>query len=343
MIGYEGVNTAVGLIDRSARVRLAVSGADRAKFLHNLTTNEVKRLPEGRGCEAFVTSPQGKTLGFVSLLACPGQILLRTDPGGDVLLRPHLEKYGVFDEVSLDDIAGSTFELHLAGPRTEELLQRLGLELPGLADLDHTETVLDGRSVRVVRESPTGRPGMTLLGARGDQDAIRRQIQAAGLDVGLVEVGDEEFEALRIEAGTPVFGRDVSEKNLPQEIGRDDRAISFVKGCYLGQETVARIDAVGHVNQILRGLLLEPGAAAPPAAGSVEVDGKSVGRLTSAAFSPGWNAWIGLAYVRINQMAAGTQVRLSGAGANSVIEVPAVVVDLPAIPPVMPSPTPAAS
>ncbi|MEO6810652.1 MAG: hypothetical protein ABI353_16170, partial [Isosphaeraceae bacterium] len=87
----------VGFIDRSARVRLDVTGPDRAKFLHNLTTNEVKRLPEGQGCEAFVTSPQGKTLGYIQLLADLDRILLRTDPGGLGPVLPHLQKYGPFD------------------------------------------------------------------------------------------------------------------------------------------------------------------------------------------------------------------------------------------------------
>ena len=128
---------------------------------------------------------------------------------------------------------------------------------------------------------------------------------ATGAELGLVEAGPEVFEVLRIEAGTPVFGKDITEKNLPQEIGRDARAINFVKGCYLGQETVARLDALGHVNQILRGLVFEPGALARSPV-HLESEGKNVGVASSCAFSPVRNAPVALVIVRTSQMAPGT-------------------------------------
>ena len=105
-----------GLFDRSDRRRIAITGPDRAKFLHNLLTNDVKRLPVGKGCEAFVTSPQGKTLAFVTVLAGENEILLRTDAAAIDALLPHLQKYGVFDDVTIEDISDTTFEYHLAGP-----------------------------------------------------------------------------------------------------------------------------------------------------------------------------------------------------------------------------------
>src|SRR5579883_201119 len=99
----------VALIDRSDRARVEVAGPDRAKFLHNLTTNEVKRLAAGRGCEAFITSPQGKTIGYVILLAAEERILVRSDPRGMELAMPHFRKYGVFDDVTIDDRGDTTF------------------------------------------------------------------------------------------------------------------------------------------------------------------------------------------------------------------------------------------
>jgi hypothetical protein len=112
------------LFDRSLGARLAISGPDRAKFLHNLLTNEVKRLAVGKGCEAFVTSTQGKTLAFVTVLAGADDILLRTDAGATGGLIPHLTKYGVFDDVVIDDQTASTFEYHVAGPAAEEIVRR---------------------------------------------------------------------------------------------------------------------------------------------------------------------------------------------------------------------------
>src|SRR5919107_1707352 len=126
---YDAVHHAVGLIDRSARVRFAVTGPDRARFLHNLTTNDVKRLPAGRGCEAFVTSLQGKTLGYVTLLVAEDRILLRADPGGLEFLLPHFAKYGALNDVAWEDVSAATGELHLVGPNARALLERSGAPL----------------------------------------------------------------------------------------------------------------------------------------------------------------------------------------------------------------------
>jgi len=312
-----------GLFDRSNRCRLSITGPDRAKFLHNLMTNEVKRLAPGKGCEAFVTSTQGKTLAYVSVLAAEDLILLRTDPGGTEGLVPHLEQYGVFDDVAIEDRSAATFEYHLAGPAAGEIVRRAGGTLPEELDLAHVQTELAGRAVRLIRESPTPLPGLTMIGEAAEAAPVRESLLQHGRDLGLVEAGPEIFEVLRIEAGTPVFGKDVTDKNLPQEIGRDARAINFVKGCYLGQETVARLDALGHVNQILRGLVFEPGSPCPEPGATLEDGGKRVGVVTSAAFSPVWNVPVALAIVRTTNTAPGTRVhmRLPDGGASIVATV----------------------
>ena len=113
--------------------------------------------------------------------------------------------------------------------------------------------------MRLVRESPALPRGVTVIGELAAAASVKERLLELGRDLGLIEADADSFDVLRIEAGTPVFGKEVTDKNLPQEFGRDDRAISFVKGCYLGQETVARIDALGHVNQMLEGTLLRAG------------------------------------------------------------------------------------
>jgi len=321
----DALTNRAGWIDRSDRHRLDVTGPDRAKFLHNLTTNDVKRLAVGRGHEAFVTSPQGKTLGYVSLLAAEDSILVRTDPGGLAGVLPHFQKYGIFDDVTMADAGPRTFEYHLAGPLAGDLLGRLGGELPPRDDLAHRATTLAGRAVRVVRESPTGFAGLTLIGDRADAAPVA----AALTEAGAAPVAPATFEALRIEAGTPAFGRDVMPETLPQEVGRDARAINFVKGCYLGQETVARLDALGHVNKILRGLSLDAGPVPPPGT-PLHFDGKRIGAITSAAFSPRLGRPVALAYVRVAQAAPG--VTLQAMTEDGAI-VATVAVDRPVMPP----------
>jgi folate-binding protein YgfZ len=317
----------LGFADRSDRVRLEITGPDRAKFLHNLTTNEVKRLPVGKGCEAFVTSPQGKTIAYVILLALEDRIWLRTDPDGASLALPHLRKYGVFDDVTIEDISDSTFEFHVAGPLASQLIRDLASDLPDDREYSHIATNIVGQAIQVIRESPTGLSGLTLIGPRASAQGVRTALWNRGRDLGLIELDPRTIDVLRIEAGTPVYGKDVTEKNLPQEIGRDDRAINFVKGCYLGQETVARIDAVGHVNQILCGLRIEPGSLCPEPGWIVTENGKRVGHVTSAAVSPRWNGPVALALVRTSHAGAGTTLRLGPADADPVAV--ATVCDLP--------------
>jgi tRNA-modifying protein YgfZ len=312
-----------GLFDRSLGSRLAISGPDRAKFLHNLLTNEVKRLPVGKGCEAFVTSTQGKTLAIVTVLAGALDILLRTDAGAIAGLIPHLRKYGVFDDVAIDDQSASTFEYHVAGPAAAEIVRSCFGQIPEETDLAHVTADLGGQPVRLIRESPTTLPGMTLIGDVAIARSVKDQLLSVGggLNVrlkpdlrngesGLIDASGDIFEVLRIEAGTPVFGKDITEKNLPQEIGRDARAINFVKGCYLGQETVARIDALGHVNQVLRGLVFDAGSPCPEPGSPLEDGGKQVGVVTSVAFSPIRNAPVALGIVRTSHSSPGSTVHV---------------------------------
>ena len=315
------------LIDRSDRVRIEVSGPDRAKFLHNLTTNEVKRLAAGRGCEAFVTSLQGKTIGYVIILAAEDRILVRSDPGGMELALAHFGKYGMFDDVTIADRSEATFELHLTGAGADEWMRGAGGRVPDDPDYAHVLGELGGRPVRIVRESPAGMPGLSVIGEKGDLATVTAALTAAAGVGHPVELSPSEFEALRIEAGTPVFGKDVTEKNLPQELGRDARAISFVKGCYLGQETVARIDALGHVNQVLKGLSFEPGSECPAPGSALEADGKRVGTVTSAAFSPWRGQPVALGMIRTSHANAGTPLAVATPGAAGPVV--ATVCDLP--------------
>jgi hypothetical protein len=145
-------------------------------------------------------------------------------------------------------------------------------------------------------------------------------VRAALIEAGAVACGDESFEAARVEWGFPLFARDISDKNLPQEVARDPLAISFVKGCYLGQETVARIDALGHVNKTLVGIRFD-GQAIPEPLAALEADGQSVGHVTSAVFSPRMAAPLALGYVRRGNNVAGSRLN-SPVGEAEVVALP---------------------
>ena len=290
----------VVLVDRSNRVRIEVSGPDRAKFLHNLTTNDIKKLTAGKGKEAFVTTPQGKTLGFVTIHADETSMLVRSDPGTEGALLAHLNKYSIFDDVSCTDISDDTFELHAIGDPPIA-----GLDAPAI-ELGMASTAIDDVSVRVIRESPAGAAGFSIIGpAMARLRILERLYGAASTEVR--ELSEAEFEAMRIAAGTPMFGKEITPDNLPQELDRDARAISFVKGCYLGQETVARLDALGHVNKILRRVEFPTLKEAPPPQTECETGGKSAGVITSAAISQAGGV-IALAYLKSAHASPGQSV-----------------------------------
>jgi tRNA-modifying protein YgfZ len=314
-------------VHRPDAVVLQVTGGDRVKFLHNVTTNDIKRLPAGRGCEAFVTSLQGKTLAYVTLLIDEAQILLRTNRAGLASLLPHFEKYGALDDVTWTDRSAETVEYHLAGPiREDDVFWKLRIAFPGSEPCSHLLTELGRAPVRIIREQLTPSPGFTILASSEDESALQSTFTSMGIEA----LDPADFEAERIEAGTPVFGQDITPDNLPQEVGRDAQAISFVKGCYLGQETVARIDALGHVNKLLKGLRMESGDAPVPSAGTPLLhEGKTVGTVTSAAFSSRWQRPVMLAYVRAAQAQAGALLELEMEGRTDH----AIVADLPMIPP----------
>lgn len=302
---------------RAGRLRLRFSGPDRAKTLHNLTTADIKRLQPGHAGEAFVTSPQGKTLAFATIVNLDDSLLLLADEAAGPLLIPHLQKYGGLDDTTFEDVTADTAEVHVAGPRAEDLLRTIGLELPLEGDLAAARSQwLDFRCT-VLRESPLGVPGVTLIGPASAN--VPRELGLRLATVGGAEpLSESAFDSLRIAAGTPVFGRDLTEKNLPQEVGRDDRAISFVKGCYLGQETVARLDALGHVNKILRGLSFDGDGPPPP--GTVLRSGDhDAGWVTSSALSFRDGRPIGLGYVKTAFQAPGTKLEgaVDSAGALS--------------------------
>jgi folate-binding protein YgfZ len=195
------------------------------------------------------------------------------------------------------------------------LLGDCGLPAPA-GRLEHAAASIGGNDVWVRRVDLTGPDGFLIAFRRESLDTVATALIMAGA----IRCGMDVFETCRIEYGTPLYGRDISEENLPQEVDRDALAINFTKGCYLGQETVARIDALGHVNRLLRGVKFA--AKAVPAVGTeVLGGGKSVGSVTSACWSPRLNCPLGLAYLRRGSHEAGTKLEAT-AGVAEVIALP---------------------
>jgi folate-binding protein YgfZ len=318
---YSALNGGVGIVDFSARTQIELSGADRATFLHNLCTNAVRDLPVGKGCEAFILNVKGHTVGHVFVFICPDSIVLETVPRQAEKLLAHFNRYLIREDVQLVDQSKHWAELLLSGPQAEALLANQGLR-PPQERLAHIAGRIAGCQVWLRKIDLAGPVGFLVACPR----ELLSQVQAALVAAGAIPCGEEAFDTARIELGTPLYDRDIGEENLPQEIDRDRLAISFTKGCYLGQETVARIDALGHVNRLLRGVKFG-GEAIPPSGMLLRIDaesstgGKTVGHITSACWSPQLNAPLALVLVHRDSATVGTMLQ-SQLGAAEVVSLP---------------------
>ncbi len=316
---YSALTQAAGLVDFSSRTQIELTGTDRAKFLHNLCTNAVRDLPVGKGCEAFILNVKGHVVGHVFVFICPNSIVLETVPDQAEKLIAHFDRYLIREDVQLSDRSQEWAEFYLAGQQAGALLARLGIE-PVQNRLEHSAGQIAGAQVWLRKVDLTESSGFLIACQRGHLEQLRAALEQAGA----VQCNNEVFETARIEAGTPQYGRDITDENLPQEIDRDRWAISFTKGCYLGQETVARIDALGHVNRVFRGVKFEPSDKIPPVGTALQSDGsgsKAVGRITSACWSPRFNAPLALALVHRESASAGTTLQ-SDFGSAAVVDLP---------------------
>jgi folate-binding protein YgfZ len=300
---YAAVRGAVGCIDRGDLGALAVTGRDRAAFLHALLSNDLKSLGPGRGCRATLLDVHGKVQVVLIALAAEAEILVLTPPD---MARPTLEAldhYLFSEKAYLKDATGDTATLIVAGPEAPALVNRLAGVLPGEMSWAHARAAVAGAEVRLVRGGiETGEREIWLIARAADAADLWRVLTAAGAR----PVGVAAREALRIEAGIAVHGRDVDDSVLLPEIPFDD-LVSYSKGCYVGQEVVVRIRDRGHVNRHLRGLLVE-GAQVPPAGAPVIAGDAEVGRVTSAAWSYGRGRPVALAFVRRQHAEPGTAV-----------------------------------
>jgi len=312
---YEALTGGVGVADFSRRTHIVLTGADRAAFLHNMCTNQIRDLKPGAGCEAFLTNAQGHVLAHVHVLCHDEMLAIETVPDQEPKLLAWLDRYLIREKVELLGQSEPWAELLLAGQNSSEILKSFSIDAPQRL-LDHISSKIGAVSVDVCRVEMTRGGGFLIRCDRESLADVWTQLRAAGA----TQCGATAVEMARIEAGTPYFGPDITDKNLPQEIGRDARAISFVKGCYIGQETVARIDALGHVNRTLTGVSIETNAPPAPETELIAA-GKSVAQVTSSALSPRLGRALALAYVRRGSNTPGTQLE-SPAGAAHVVALP---------------------
>jgi folate-binding protein YgfZ len=275
---------------------IAISGADRIKIANNLCTQDLRSLESGQVCETFVTDVKGRTLSHGLMWGRPDEVWFVSSPGQGERLVPHIDRYIIREDAQVRD-ASSEWHAFLF-LKVEDAMSLL-------------DTVPSPGSIEALSVPWIAGGGLLLVSTQNAESA--QAIEALTAVRGACTLSDctkrDGWERQRIEAFWPWYGVDIDDRNLPQEASIDARAISFKKGCYLGQETVARLDALGQVQKRMVQLVFEsvPNIELPY---TIEADGKEVGRLTSLAATE--QGGVGLAMVRRGHFAAGTWLDIAG-------------------------------
>ncbi|MBM4074810.1 MAG: folate-binding protein YgfZ, partial [Planctomycetes bacterium] len=286
------------------RTQIEMTGEDRVTFLHGFCTSEIKRLKPGDGCETFLTNIKGKVVGHVFVFVTETSLWLDTVPKQSDSIIKHLDRYLIREDVQFVDRSNEFGELYITGPHVASLL--LADDLREKWTCRSRESFGNTYSIR--RVDLFGHPGFLISGTRSWMQAMIQNLTA----VGCVAGSSDLWESLRIAAGFPSYGVDITDDTIAQEVARTSSCISFTKGCYLGQEPIARLDALGHTNRELRRLMIagQESISSGAAVKGVDSDDEA-GVITSVAplaTSNGDRAALGLLRTRFTK--PGTQLRI---------------------------------
>jgi folate-binding protein YgfZ len=310
-------NDGAGLIDLSSRGRIRVSGKEALMFMNGLITNDMKTLEVNRWMPAVFPTVQGRLIAAVRVIRLNDAYLLDTETATHQKVLKTIERFTLAGDFHVTDETGTTVQLSLQGKSATTMAPNvLGVELNDLIRDGATELTWKNSKLTIVSSNHTGIDGYDLIVSNESAEELWSALIAAGAQ----PVGHETLETLRIEAGIARYGRDMDDSNVVTETNLDD-AVSFTKGCYIGQEIIIRIKHRGHVAKKLTGLLLQ--TKSPVEAGTIisSTEGKEIGRVTSSTYSPKLDATLALGYVRYEQLAAGTAVKVG--------EIQGTVHDLP--------------
>ena len=362
---YEALTHAVGLIDLPEVGVLRLRGADRVRFLNAMVTNDVAKLGVGTSCDALLTSTKGRVVAEVVVLARADELVVLVLQGSVQRVFEALDSHIIADDVQLSDMTAEMTVVALEGPKSRETIWRIFPREPLPLEVHKfTENEYQGLRATVLRRSVSGEKGFLVMSSRGDGERLRTYLVQAGVGMDMRVVGRVAWNIRRVEAGLPWYGVDVTEDNFPKEARLDDH-ISYEKGCYMGQEPIARMHYRGHPNWLLVGLTTE-GVGYPvhlddiksllatehdqandavraaasvlsldravgvelfsaEAEPSAEPGTKAAGRVTSAVQSPRLRKPLFLGYVRAKMAEAGTTFR-ANIGSNDAV---LTVIDLP--------------
>ena len=319
-----------GLIDLSSRGRIRVQGTEAVMFLNGLITNDMKTLAENHWMPAAFPNVQGRLIASVRVLRLPEEpgdkkvspaFLIDTEAATHERVLKTIERFTLAGDFRVTDITNETAMISIQGSKAGDVVRQvLGDAAASAQEKQSSVITLDGNELIVIRSDQFGERGFDFIVKAEHAADFWNSLQQAGAQ----PVGFDAVETLRIEAGMPRFGVDMDDTNIVTETGLDE-AVSFTKGCYIGQEIIARIKYRGHVAKKLSGLRLEGNVRVEPGATIKSIENKEIGRITSSAYSPQLEATIALAYLKYDYLAAGTSVTVDGnnrALTGQVVELP---------------------
>ena len=302
MTGYEALRESAALLDLSVRGRILVKGEDRKRLLHAMSTNHIEELTPGRGAFVFFLTAQGRILADAVVLCREDDLLLLLEAETREKVYQHIDRYIIADDVTLHDATAELCEVGVEGPGAADWLRAQGAPIP---EEPFSWEAWEGAVV--ARVSATGLPGWRIIASAERREALLSLLPAAT---------EAEIEIVRLEHGHPRYGKDISVANLVQETGQM-HAVSFNKGCYLGQEIVERVRSRGQVNRLLTSLSIDL-PVAPVAGAKVLLGEKAVGEVTSAALSPVESRVRALGYIRAEALTGGGELSVEAGRAEVV-------------------------
>ena len=331
---HHAVRNSVGIADVSYRGRHQLTGDDRAKFLHRIISNDVESLSAGQGTYATLLTHRGKIIADLNIYVLEDAITIDTAPETRESVFTELDKYIIADDVEFSDLTAETGAIAVHGPKSPELVQSV-LGMRDVANLQERHNcvrkvdALFKNAIICVRTDSTGETGYRLHTAADGLASLWSALMAEGSELNVQPIGWNALESLRIEAGIPRYGTELTDAVIPLE-AELEHAIDFEKGCYIGQEIVARMKYRGHPNRLLRGIEID---GSPTSQDDCKLHlnapvfngDKEVGWVTSATFAPTLAKEIALGYVRIAVTEPGSRVQIE----TSDERIDATVVRLP--------------
>src|SRR5712692_4415970 len=306
-----------GLIDLSSRGRFLVSGSEAVMFLNGLVTNDMKTLAVNSWMPAVFPNVQGRLLAAVRVIHRDDGFLIDTEGATHDTVLKLIGRFTMAGDFRLADLTQDTALLSIQGAKASEIMAAIFGETLAIPGRDAVASVdRQGEQIAVIRATHTAEDGFDLFVNATEGESLRDSFIKAGAQ----PIDDVTLETLRIEAGIARYGIDMDETNVVTETNLDD-SVSFTKGCYIGQEIIARIKYRGHVAKKLTGLIFEGEVSLESGAKIFSVDDKEIGRVTSVALSPRLNRTIALGYVKYDYLAAGTSVKVDSSGTKFVAAV----------------------